>query len=75
MSRPRKHSLTLGGHRTSVSLEDDFWAGLREIAVERGQGINEIATEIDAARDRETGLATAMRLFVLRHFRDRAMGL
>lgn len=75
MSRPRKHSLTIGGHRTSVSLEDDFWTGLREIALERGQGLNEIATEIDAARDRETGLATAMRLFVLRHYRDRAMGL
>jgi len=71
MSPPRKHSLTIGGHRTSVSLEDDFWSGLREIAALRGQGLNEIATEIDAARDPDTGLATAIRLFVLRYYRER----
>ena len=69
MSPPRKHSLTIGGHRTSVTLEDDFWSGLREIAALRGQGLNEIATEIDAARTPDTGLATAIRLFVLRHYR------
>lgn len=72
MSRPRKHSLTLHGHRTSVSLEDEFWAGLREIAAERGLGINEIVTEIDDARVTESGLATAIRLAVLRHYRARA---
>lgn len=72
MSRPRKHSLTLHGHRTSVSLEDEFWAGLREIAAGRGLGINEIVTEIDDARVTESGLATAIRLAVLRHYRARA---
>ncbi|RLL64309.1 MULTISPECIES: ribbon-helix-helix domain-containing protein [Paenirhodobacter] len=72
MSRPRKHSLTLHGHRTSVSLEDEFWAGLREMAAERGLGINEIVTEIDDARVTESGLATAIRLAVLRHYRARA---
>lgn len=72
MSRPRKHSLTLHGHRTSVSLEDEFWTGLREIAAERGLGINEIVTEIDDARVTESGLATAIRLAVLRHYRARA---
>lgn len=72
MSRPRKHSLTLHGHRTSVSLEDEFWAGLREMAAERGLGINEIVTEIDDAWVTESGLATAIRLAVLRHYRARA---
>lgn len=72
MSRPRKHSLTLHGHRTSVSLEDEFWAGLREMAAERGLGINEIVTEIDDARVTKSGLATAIRLAVLRHYRARA---
>ncbi|MFC5738319.1 ribbon-helix-helix domain-containing protein [Sinirhodobacter huangdaonensis] len=72
MSRPRKHSLTLHGHRTSVSLEDEFWTGLREIAAGRGLGINEIVTEIDDARVTESGLATAIRLAVLRHYRARA---
>ena len=68
---PRKHSLTLGGHRTSVSLEDDFWTGFKEMASRRGLGINEAAREIDAVRDPGTGLATAIRLAVLRYYRDR----
>lgn len=72
MSAPRKHSLTLGGHRTSVSLEDPFWAGFRALAQSRGQGINELAREIDASRAPGTGLATAIRLAVLRYYRDGA---
>ncbi|SOB93099.1 ribbon-helix-helix domain-containing protein [Rhodobacter maris] len=72
MSPPRKHSLTLGGHRTSVSLEDDFWKGFKEMAAARGLGINELAREIDAARAQDTGLATAIRLEVLAYYRDGA---
>ncbi|WP_420344676.1 ribbon-helix-helix domain-containing protein [Paenirhodobacter sp.] len=72
MTRPQKHSLTIGGHRTSVSLEPDFWNGLREIAALRDQGINALVTEIDATRQPDTGLATAIRLFVFRHYRDRS---
>ena len=72
MSPPRKHSLTLGGHRTSVSLEDAFWAGLRELAAARGMGMNELAREVDATRPPDTGLATALRLAVLAYYRDRA---
>ncbi|MCV6586473.1 MAG: ribbon-helix-helix domain-containing protein [Marinibacterium sp.] len=66
MSRPRKHSLTLRGHRTSVSLEDEFWAAFRAIAREDGRAINDLAAEIDAARGIDMGLASAIRLFVLR---------
>jgi len=69
--RPVKHSLTLRGHRTSVSLEAEFWTSFRAIAAERGQPLNALAAEIDAARGTETGLASAIRLFVLRHHRDR----
>ena len=65
MSAPVKHSLTLNGHRTSVSLEDEFWRAFREIAATRGQPINAMAAQIDAERGPETGLATAIRLFVL----------
>ena len=72
MTRPQKHSLTIGGHRTSVSLEPDFWNGLRDIAALRDQGINALVTEIDAARAPETGRATAIRLFVFRHYRDKS---
>ena len=72
MSRPVKRSLTLRQHRTSVSLEDEFWTAFRDIAEKQGRAINELAAEIDAARDIETGLATAIRLFVLAYSRDRS---
>ncbi|MDC0737236.1 ribbon-helix-helix domain-containing protein [Cognatishimia sp. SS12] len=67
MSRPVKRSLTLKGHRTSVSLEDEFWQAFRAIAAEKNLPINVLAAEIDAARDLEAGLASAIRLYVLRH--------
>ncbi|MEL6640252.1 MAG: ribbon-helix-helix domain-containing protein [Pseudomonadota bacterium] len=63
--RPVKHSLTLKGHRTSVSLEDVFWEEFRRIAAERDQPINELASEIDAERG-DIGLASAIRVFVLK---------
>lgn len=71
MSPPKKRSLTLKGHRTSVSLEDEFWDAFREIAAEDDIAINALAAEIDAGRDLDTGLASAMRLFVLRRLRGR----
>jgi len=71
VTRPAKRSLTLRGHRTSVSLEDEFWQAFRDIAAERGQPINDLAAEIDEARDLQCGLATEIRLFVLRHFRNK----
>ncbi len=61
--RPAKHSLTLRGHRTSVSLEDEFWDGFCVIAKARGQSVNALAAELDGARD--GGLASAIRVFVL----------
>ncbi|PWG18151.1 ribbon-helix-helix domain-containing protein [Salibaculum griseiflavum] len=66
--RPVKHSLTLRGHRTSVSLEDEFWHEFRRIAAERGQTINGLAIEIDEARG-DMGLASAIRVFVLQTIR------
>ncbi|MBL9052739.1 MAG: ribbon-helix-helix domain-containing protein [Tabrizicola sp.] len=68
-SRPAKHSLTLHGHRTSVSLEMEFWDAFRQIAAERGQALNALAAEIDAARRGEEGLASALRVFCLNHYR------
>lgn len=70
MSRPVKRSLTLKGHRTSVSLEDDFWQAFRDIAAEKQLPINVLAAQIDAGRDLDTGLASAIRLYVLRHYRS-----
>jgi predicted DNA-binding ribbon-helix-helix protein len=70
MPRPAKHSLTLNSHRTSVSLEPEFWRAFRDIAAQRDQPINALAAEIDAGRTTDIGLASAIRLFVLRHYRD-----
>ncbi|MCB1331141.1 MAG: ribbon-helix-helix domain-containing protein [Maritimibacter sp.] len=68
-ARPIKHSLTLRGHRTSVSLEAPFWEAFREIARAEGKGLNELATEIDDSRGVSAGLASAIRVYVLDHYR------
>lgn len=67
--RPQKRSLTLKGHRTSVSLEDAFWVEFRRIAAEDGRPINALAAEIDAARPPDVGLASAIRVYVLERVR------
>jgi predicted DNA-binding ribbon-helix-helix protein len=72
--RPVKRSLTLRGHRTSVSLEDEFWRAFRDIARQQGKAINQLAAEVDAERGLDTGLATAIRLYVLRTLQDRVRG-
>lgn len=73
-SRPVKRSLTLRGHRTSVTLEDAFWKAFRAIAAEQNKPVNELAAEIDETRDLEAGLATAIRLFVLRYYQEKSAG-
>ena len=70
-SRPQKHSVTLQGHRTSVSLEPEFWQAFRDISVEKNISINALASEIDVSRDPGIGLASAIRLYVLRHYQAR----
>lgn len=67
--RPVKHSLTLRGHRTSVSLEAEFWQAFRDIAAARDQTINALAIEVDEARETSIGLASAIRVFVLNQYR------
>ena len=69
MAREAKRSVTIAGHRTSISLEPDFWDGLREIAAERGQSLNQLVTAIDRERDPATGLSSVLRVFVLRRWR------
>ena len=59
----RKRSVTIAGHRTSVSLEEAFWGLLLGIANARGQSISEMVTEID--RQRNGNLSSAIRIFVL----------
>ncbi len=70
--RPVKHSLSLRGHRTSVSLEQEFWDEFRAIARAEGKALNALAAEIDEARGVEVGLASAIRVHVLRAVQARA---
>jgi len=67
LHRPKKHSLTLKGHRTSVSLEEPFWIQFKIIAKEKNVTLNELATEIDNARGIDIGLASAIRLYILHY--------
>ncbi|MEM9050271.1 MAG: ribbon-helix-helix domain-containing protein [Pseudomonadota bacterium] len=63
--RPEKRSLTLHGHRTSVTLEAPFWDVFRHIAAEEGVSVNRLASQIDDTRAAGTALATAIRVHVL----------
>src|SRR3974390_60767 len=65
-----KRSVSLAGHKTSISLEDAFWNYLKEIAEGRGVSVSVVVAEIQA-QDRQTNLSSAIRLFVLEHARDR----
>ena len=64
-----KRSIVVSGHKTSISLEDEFWNCLREIAEERGEYVSSLVGNIDAERQ-FANLSSAIRLYILRHFRD-----
>lgn len=66
-SRVIKRSIVIGGHRTSVSLEDAFWEGLKEIARDRQAHISDIVCAIDGERQ-HCNLSSAIRLYVFSHF-------
>lgn len=65
VGRPLKRSLSLSGHRTSVTMEAPFWAAFAAMAAEAGLSQNALASRIDAARAPEVGLASALRVAVL----------
>lgn len=65
-----KRSILIDGHKTSVSIEDDFWLGLKHIAGERDATITKLVKEIDGARERGN-LSSAIRVYVLRYYRQR----
>ena len=66
-----KRSIVIAGHKTSVSLEDEFWNSLKEIASERGMTFAELVAAIDGNRE-HANLSSAIRLFVLGVYRDQA---
>ncbi len=63
-----KRSIVIAGHKTSVSLEDAFWKGLKEIASDRDLTLSEMVGAIDSGRA-QGNLSSAIRLFVLDHYR------
>lgn len=65
-----KRSIVIAGHKTSVSLEDAFWKGLKEIAANRDMTLSDLVASIDSDR-RHGNLSSAIRLFVLDHYRAR----
>ena len=67
-----KRSIIVGGHKTSVSLEEAFWNGVKEISGQRDMTLSELVGEIDSNRQ-QGNLSSAIRLFVLDYFRSRAM--
>ena len=68
-----KRSIVIAGHKTSVSLEDAFWKGLKEIASARNMTLSDLVASIDGGR-RQGNLSSAIRLFVLDHYRSQANG-
>ena len=67
----RKRSVVLAGHRTSISLEAEFWLALRDVARARGISVNALVAAIDAGRGagRPANLSSALRVFILDCYR------
>ena len=68
-----KRSIVVAGHKTSVSLEEEFWNSMKEISSARDITLSDLVSEIDKSR-RQGNLSSAIRLYVLDHFRNQARG-
>lgn len=72
MPQPRlsaKHSVTINGHRTSITLEQVFWESFKEIAAAQGKSITSIIAELDA--NQPENLSSAIRIYILRFYKDK----
>tara|TARA_R110002110_G_scaffold7316_4_gene37177 strand:+ start:635 stop:865 length:231 start_codon:yes stop_codon:yes gene_type:complete len=67
-----KRSVSISGHRTSISLEQPFWEALKEVACSLDVSVNELVRRIDETRDAEGNLSGAVRVYVLHHFKNKA---
>jgi predicted DNA-binding ribbon-helix-helix protein len=75
--RPIKRSLTIAGHRTSISLEAEFWDALKDVAATEGVTVAELVARLDAGRaasgeEDAGGLSGRLRVHVLRHYQTQA---
>ena len=74
-ARIRKRSVTLAGHKTSLSLEDAFWRALKDLARDEGFSVNALVARIDRAQTSHEGggnLSSAVRVYVLRCLQEKA---
>src|SRR6516164_8555502 len=71
MKSIKKHTVLIGGQKTSVSLEDVFWKGLQEVADKRGETIRSLMASIDA--NRQSNLSSAIRQFILKFYKDHSV--
>jgi len=69
MSPVLRRSIIIAGHKTSISLEDEFWNSFKEIADERGMTVTALVGAIDDDR-KHANLSSAIRLFVLGAYRN-----
>lgn len=73
MSRPVKRSFTIGGHRTSISLEAPFWDALKAAAAHEKVPLSTLIARIDAERG-HSGLSSAVRIWLLGYYRSVSAG-
>jgi predicted DNA-binding ribbon-helix-helix protein len=71
MSDQIKRSVTIKGHKTSISLEAPFWEALKDIAALEGLSVNALTAKIDNA-PHTGGLSSAIRIYILNHYRQNA---
>ncbi len=73
MSRPVKRSFSIKGHRTSISLEAEFWDALKEAAQEDRLTLAALIDQVDRERG-TSGLSSAVRIWLLRRYKSRLSG-
>jgi len=66
-----KRSITIAGHRTSITLEQPFWDALKELACSEDVSVSELVRRIDQAKGHEGNLSSAIRVFLLENARSR----
>jgi predicted DNA-binding ribbon-helix-helix protein len=71
-STVKKRSIVIGRHKTSISLEDDFWTSLQQIALGRQVTRSDLIASLDAGRE-NSNLSSAIRVFILEHYRAMAV--
>jgi predicted DNA-binding ribbon-helix-helix protein len=71
MDKPRKRSVTIAGHATSISLEAPFWDAIRDIAAQQDMSAQDLIAEIDNSK-RMASLSSAIRLYILSWYQDKA---